>query len=159
MRKMDSSSAASPGEQQTTEEREPDSRHRHLSRKLCGWRKLCASLPIVIALFLYHVPTILDEYEAWYGYGEARDYNLPPGVMDQFRVYDSNGDGFIDPFEFAVLGIRLREEVYEPTAVNTAAELASASSGANVFRINHFSHSPHSYIKLHLCKLYVFIFV
>ena len=77
----------------------------------CTWKKLLVALPIAIALVLYHLPTIMDEYEAWYGYGDARVYDLPPGVMDQFRVYDVNGDGYLDPYEFVPLGLRLREEV------------------------------------------------
>lgn len=76
---------------------------------MCSWRAL-AALPLALALLIYQMPTLLDEYEAWYGYGQAPMFDLPPGVMDQFRVYDSNGDGFIDPYEFAVLGLRLREE-------------------------------------------------
>ena len=68
-------------------------------------------LPLVVALGLYFAPSLLDEYEARFGYGEMPTFDLPPGVMDQFRVYDMNGDGSIDPFEFVVLGVRLMEEV------------------------------------------------
>ena len=62
-------------------------------------------------LVLYFLPTLIQEYEAHFGYGEVPFYDLSPGVMDQFRVYDANGDGNIDPFEFVVLGVRLVEEV------------------------------------------------
>ena len=72
---------------------------------------VCAAIPLVVAVAIYFVPTILDEWEARYGYGFAPSFDLPPGMMDQFRVYDANGDGCLDPTEFVALGIRLREEV------------------------------------------------
>ena len=70
-----------------------------------------ASLPLLLALLIYHAPFIIDEYAAYYGYGHAPSYELPPGVMDAFRNYDQNGDGCIDPYEFAPLGLMVREEV------------------------------------------------
>lgn len=72
---------------------------------------VCAAIPLIIAFAIYFLPTILDEWEARYGYGFAPSFDLPPGVMDQFRVYDADGDGCIDPTEFVALGLRLREEV------------------------------------------------
>ncbi len=86
------------------------------SRSSCpSCKTLLAALSIAIALIalvIYNLPILVLEYEAWRGYGWARTYDdLPPGVMDQFRVYDENGDGYLDPQEFVVLGLRLREEV------------------------------------------------
>jgi hypothetical protein len=69
-----------------------------------------ASIPLLLALLAYNAPTILSEYLAYYGYGEAPSYELPPGVMDAFRTYDLNGDGFLDPYEFVPLGMIVREE-------------------------------------------------
>lgn len=116
--------AASPGpaEGQTTEQNADDQKNadeqkrphtasRSRPGRRCCWT-LLAALPIVIALILSNLRTVVDEYRAWRGYGEVRMYaDLPPGVIDQFRVYDANGDGFLDPNEFAALGLRLREEV------------------------------------------------
>ncbi len=85
-----------------------------------SWKTLSAALPLLIALFLYNFPTVMDEYLAWQGYGEARIYaDLPRGVMDQFRVYDTNGDGYLDPYEFVFLGLRFREEVTKTTPAVT----------------------------------------
>ena len=70
-----------------------------------------AGLPLLAALLLYYAPTVVDEYYAYFGYGSVPMYELPPGVMDVFRVYDVNADGFIDPYEFIPLGMRLREQV------------------------------------------------
>ena len=70
-----------------------------------------AGIPLIAALLLYYAPTVIDEYYAYFGYGSVPMYELPPGVMDVFRVYDVNADGFIDPYEFIPLGMRLREQV------------------------------------------------
>lgn len=70
-----------------------------------------AAVPLLLALLAYRLPVIIDEYEAYFGYGEAPMYELPPGVMDAFRTYDQDGDGFIDPYEFVPLGMRVREQV------------------------------------------------
>ena len=70
-----------------------------------------ASLAPLLALLAYNARFFLDEYQAYYGYGEAPDYELPPGVMDAFRYYDHDGDGYLDPYEFAPLGLMVREEV------------------------------------------------
>lgn len=93
---------AEPGEQEEARRPAP-------SQRLCGW-KLLPLLPLIAAIVLYFLPTILDKYEAHFGYGEMSSFNISPGIMDQFRVYDANGDGYIDPFEFVVLGVRLAEE-------------------------------------------------
>lgn len=70
-----------------------------------------ASIPLLLALLVYQAPFIIDEYAAYYGYGQVPIYELPPGVMDAFRMYDQDGDGFLDPYEFAPLGLRVREQV------------------------------------------------
>lgn len=70
-----------------------------------------ASIPLLLALLVYQAPAIIDEYAAYYGYGEVPTYELPPGVMDAFRMYDQDGDGFLDPYEFTPLGLRVREQV------------------------------------------------
>ena len=80
--------------------------------KTCCWY-VAVSLPLVLALLVYNARFILDEYLAYYGYGEAPDYELPPGVMDAFRYYDQDGDGYLDPYEFTPLGLMVREEVRE----------------------------------------------
>ena len=72
-----------------------------------------ASVPLVLALLIYNARFIVDEYVAYHGYGEAPDYELPPGIMDAFRYYDQDGDGYLDPYEFAPLGMMVREEVTE----------------------------------------------
>jgi hypothetical protein len=69
-----------------------------------------ASIPLVLALLAYNARFIVDEYVAYHGYGEAPDYELPPGIMDAFRYYDQDGDGYLDPYEFAPLGMMVREE-------------------------------------------------
>lgn len=70
-----------------------------------------ASVPLLLALLVYQAPFIIDEYAAYYGYGQVPTYELPPGVIDAFRMYDQDGDGFLDPYEFAPLGLRVREQV------------------------------------------------
>ena len=62
-----------------------------------------ASLPIVFAAIFYFVPTMRSEYEARYGYGQVANYQLASNILDQFRMHDLNGDGKIDPYEFANL--------------------------------------------------------
>ena len=78
-------------------------------RQAC--RFALAAIPLALALLVYNTPFIMEEYSAWYGYGEAPAYELPPGVMDAFRQYDQDGDGYLDPYEFAPLGLMVREEV------------------------------------------------
>lgn len=74
--------------------------------------KCFAALPIILAYLLYQMPSIIEEYEAWCGYGHASQYDgLPSSVLDLFRVYDTNADGYIDPYEFAAVTIRIHEDV------------------------------------------------
>ena len=84
---------------------------RRAKLKTCCWY-FSVSLPLVLAILAYNARFILDEYVAYYGYGQAPDYELPPGVMDAFRYYDQDGDGYLDPYEFAPVGMMVREEVY-----------------------------------------------
>lgn len=105
---------------------------RGTERRRCYY--ICAAIPLVLAFTFYFIPTIIDEWEARYGYGVMPSFDLPPGVMDQFRVYDANGDGCIDPSEFVALGIRIREEVCVPSA-----ELQSkANTAIYLHKLEHF---------------------
>ena len=59
------------------------------------------ALPIAIGLALYNYKTIHDELQAWRGYGLAAMHEgVSDEVLNQFRMYDVNGDGYIDPYEF-----------------------------------------------------------
>ena len=85
---------------------------KHSSR----WNWL-ASLPILIAIVCYFIPTLRTEYEVRYGYGQVANYQLASNILDQFRMHDLNGDGRIDPYEFANLlqtGILGTVNVSEP---------------------------------------------
>ena len=107
---------------------------------------VCAAIPLVLAITFYFMPFIIDEWEARYGYGVMPSFDLPPGVMDQFRVYDANGDGCIDPSEFVVLGIRIREEVCV-----LSAELQSKANTATPSQARAFlSIAPPTQILMHL---------
>lgn len=86
----------------------------------CGWH-LLALVPLLVAFLIYHIPTIYDEYMARMGlgyffivlltclsllssrYGQAPQFEVPTSVMQQFRVYDANADGRIDPYEFLAI--------------------------------------------------------
>ncbi len=61
------------------------------------------SLPFFFLILLYWADTIVIELEGQFGYGQIQDYGLPPGLMEQFRLYDANADGYIDPYEFSYL--------------------------------------------------------
>ena len=95
--------ATAPSEQQAVPPQ------KKTKRRTCKY--VLASVPLLLALLVYNVPVIADEYAAYYGYGEATSYDLPPGIMDAFRIYDQDGDGFLDPYEFAPLGMLVRQEV------------------------------------------------
>lgn len=71
---------------------------------------LVSALPLALALIVYWFPTIIDEWEAYFGYGNVQHYDLPPKVMEEFRMFDSNGDGYIDPYEF--VGLQSYLQVY-----------------------------------------------
>ncbi len=73
----------------------------HKCRKK-SW-SLVGFIPLVLVLSLYWSDSLLLEYEALFGYGQAKDYGLPSQLMEQFRMYDTNADGFIDPDEFSFL--------------------------------------------------------
>ena len=116
-------SAPAAGHQSTQREQRQTKRRARL--KTYCWHFL-ASIPLVLALLAYNARFILDEYVAYYGYGEALDYELPPGIMDAFRYYDQDGDGYLDPYEFAPLGMMVREEVKSGT-------LGEISGGSQLF--------------------------
>lgn len=96
-------SETSPSQARTPDERTPHQPHppEH-SMKHSRWNWL-APLPIFLAAICYFVPTIRTEYEARYGYGQVANYQLASSILDQFRMHDLNGDGRIDPYEFANL--------------------------------------------------------
>lgn len=37
------------------------------------------------------------------GYERAPSFELPPEIMDNFRRFDTDGSGSLDPYEFAVV--------------------------------------------------------
>ena len=100
---MAESEEAAPSEQEAAAERKKS------KPGTCTY--VLASIPLLLAVLAYNVPTIMSEYVAYFGYGEAPSYDLPPGVMDAFRTYDADGDGFLDPYEFAPVGMLVRKEV------------------------------------------------
>ena len=65
--------------------------------------KLLGTLPLIAALVFYMGPQIISEWEAYFGYGHTPSYNVPPSILHQFRLFDVNGDGFLDPYEFEKL--------------------------------------------------------
>ena len=75
--------------------------------------KVVGTLPLVAALALYLGPQILSEWEAYFGYGHAPSYDVPPSILHQFRLFDTNGDGFLDPYEFERLSHRFILGVHE----------------------------------------------
>lgn len=68
---------------------------------------LVALVPVMVVVVM-NVVVFLDEFFDWKGYEKAQDINLPPHVMDLFHVFDSNRDGVLDPFEFAIIAEQLR---------------------------------------------------
>ena len=91
-----------------------------------------ASLPLALALLVYNARFLLGEYDAFFGYGEAEEYELPPGVMDAFRQYDQDGDGYLDPYEFAPLALTVWEEVRGERERGIERERFSFSPGGSV---------------------------
>ena len=61
------------------------------------------SVPLLLLVILYWGQALVLEWEGIFGYGEVEDYGLPGDVMEQFRLFDSNADGSIDPHEFSIL--------------------------------------------------------
>ena len=79
-----------------------------------GWTKIGQFVgfgPLLLVLCMYWGETLLLEYEGHFGYGQVDDYGLPAALMEQFRSYDTDADGFIDPYEFSFLLNQL-EQVY-----------------------------------------------
>ena len=72
---------------------------------------LVSALPLVLALAIYWTPSLFNEWEALFGYGNVQRYEVPPKLMQQFRMFDSNGDGYIDPYEYMALHNYLKTEV------------------------------------------------
>jgi len=64
-----------------------------------GVGRVLASLPLLAALAIYLVPSLVDRYESSTGY-KAPEYELPSHVLDLFRSYDLGGDDLLDPYEF-----------------------------------------------------------
>ena len=60
-------------------------------------------LPLLLGVVLYWGQTLVVEWEGQFGYGQVENYGLPAALMEQFRFYDSDANGFIDPFEFSIL--------------------------------------------------------
>lgn len=69
--------------------------------------KLVGTLPLIAALIFYLGPRIIAEWEGYFGYGHTPSYNVPPSILHQFRLFDVNGDGFLDPYEFERLSHQL----------------------------------------------------
>ena len=61
------------------------------------------SLPLIAVVVLYWGQTLVIEWEGHFGYGHSKDYGLPAPLMERFRFYDSDADGYIDPYEFSFL--------------------------------------------------------
>ena len=61
------------------------------------------SLPLVLVVTLYWSQTLLDEWEGYFGYGHVEDFGLTSLMAEEFRNFDFNADGCIDPGEFYML--------------------------------------------------------
>ncbi len=71
--------------------------------------KCAAAVPLLIALVMFLAPLIQRELETANGYTAPEDSTkLPEEVMDQFRMYDTDGDGRLDPEEFFDLITQVR---------------------------------------------------
>ena len=66
-------------------------------------KNIFLSVPLLLLVILYWGQALVLEWEGIFGYGEVEDYGLPEDIMEQFRLFDSNADGFIDPYEFSIL--------------------------------------------------------
>lgn len=80
--------------------------------------KLVACLPLSVAMFVFLTPIVVREIDRSRGYliPEA-DSDFPEELMDQFRLYDSDGDGQISPAEFVEL---ITEVLYNAASAATA---------------------------------------
>lgn len=79
-------------------------------KTVCLW---LGFTPLLIVLGFYWHQTLFLEYEGLFGYGQVEDYGLPAALMDQFRLYDTNADGYIDPYEFSFLQYHLDQVSWE----------------------------------------------
>lgn len=89
-------------------ERDGSSPHRQLGAGRCCY--LLGALPLLLAVLLYNLPLLIDEWEGLYGYGTAPTYGLPPRVGELFKLYDTNADGVIDPIEFVQLSAQFKDQ-------------------------------------------------
>ena len=72
----------------------------------CCW-KLLAALPLVLALIVYLGPLVLDKWDSTHGYTAPLYDGVPEDFMDDFRLYDVDGNDCIDPTEFYELMIKV----------------------------------------------------
>ena len=70
------------------------------SRSRAALVKVLGTTPLFLALVFYLGPRIISEWEAYFGYGSAPVYDVPSSVLHQFRLFDIDGNGFLDPYEF-----------------------------------------------------------
>ena len=75
--------------------------------------QLLSCLPLAFVAVIYWGDTVLEQWEDIYGYGTVTDYGLPEMVMEKFRRYDSDADGYIDPYEF--FAMQCEERQWEAT--------------------------------------------
>ena len=78
------------------------------------WGRTCQLLgiiPLVVLVLMYWGQTLVLEWESRFGYGEVEDYGLPDTLMDQFRAYDTDASGCIDPMEFSMLRYQLEQVI------------------------------------------------
>ncbi len=75
--------------------------------------KLVATLPLIAALAAYLGPQIISEWEGYFGYGHVPSYSVPPSILHQFRLFDVDGNGFLDPYEFERLSHQFILGVHE----------------------------------------------
>lgn len=81
-------------------------------RNGAGWKKISQFVgftPLFIVFLFYWHETLLIEYEGQFGYGQVEDYGLPAEMMELFRSYDSDANGYIDPYEFSFLQENLEQ--------------------------------------------------
>lgn len=62
--------------------------------------KVLGTIPLLLVLLFYLGPQIYSEWEAYFGYGQVPSYDVPSSVLHQFRLFDVDGNGFLDPYEF-----------------------------------------------------------
>lgn len=73
--------------------------------------QLTCYVPLLLVAILCWGDTLFLEWEGQFGYGQVKDYGLPAALMEQFRLYDTDADGYIDPLEFFNLQQHLNKVV------------------------------------------------